>query len=30
MAFEEADGDVRVVRAGTPPGPHPATAGEGQ
>ncbi|MGH7628983.1 MAG: DNA-directed RNA polymerase subunit alpha [Gemmatimonadales bacterium] len=30
MAFEDADGDVRVVRAGTPPGPHPAPASEGQ
>ena len=30
MAFEDADGDVRVVRAGTPPGPHPAATSEGQ
>jgi DNA-directed RNA polymerase subunit alpha len=30
MGFDEADGDLRVARAGTPPAPHPAPAGEGQ
>lgn len=30
MKFEEGDGDLRVVQAGTPPSPRPAPAGEGQ
>jgi DNA-directed RNA polymerase subunit alpha len=30
MRFEDADGDLRVVQAGTPPIPRPAPAGEGQ
>jgi DNA-directed RNA polymerase subunit alpha len=30
MKFEEGDGDLRIVQAGTPPSPRPAPAGEGQ
>ncbi len=30
MKFEESDGDLRIIQAGSPPSPRPAAAGEGQ
>ena len=30
MTFEDADGDLRIVKAGQPPAAHPAAAGNGE
>jgi DNA-directed RNA polymerase subunit alpha len=30
MRFEDGEGDLRVINPGSPPAPHPMTAGEGQ